>query len=73
MLVGPGSDEIEWKVRTASESPALPGMSLEMQRKYHGSSLKYVNRIREQLQNLGDNFVWVEAGSRNVQGVRTGS
>jgi len=31
------------------------------------------NRIREQLQNLGDNFVWVEAGSRNVQGVRTGS
>ena len=31
------------------------------------------NRIREQLQNLGDNFVWVEAGSRNFQGVRTGS
>jgi putative ABC transport system permease protein len=31
------------------------------------------NRIREQLQGLGDNFVWVEAGSRNVQGVRTGS
>jgi putative ABC transport system permease protein len=31
------------------------------------------NRIREQLQNLGDNFVWVEAGSRNVQGVRTGT
>src|SRR3989475_12977242 len=30
-------------------------------------------RIREQLQNLGDNFVWIEAGSRNVQGVRTGS
>ena len=30
-------------------------------------------RIREQLQNLGDNFVWVEAGSRNVQGIRTGS
>jgi putative ABC transport system permease protein len=31
------------------------------------------SRIREQLQNLGDNFVWVEAGSRNVQGVRTGT
>ena len=31
------------------------------------------SRIREQLQNLGDNFVWVEAGSRNLQGVRTGS
>ena len=31
------------------------------------------NRIREQLQSLGDNFVWVEAGSRNVAGVRTGS
>ncbi|MDP9121941.1 MAG: ABC transporter permease [Acidobacteriota bacterium] len=30
------------------------------------------NRIREQLANLGDNFVWVEAGSRNFQGVRTG-
>ncbi len=31
------------------------------------------SRIREQLQNLGDNFVWVEAGSRNFKGVRTGS
>jgi putative ABC transport system permease protein len=31
------------------------------------------NRVREQLQSLGDNFIWVEAGSRNVQGVRTGS
>jgi putative ABC transport system permease protein len=30
-------------------------------------------RVRDQLQNLGDNFVWVEAGSRNIQGVRTGS
>lgn len=27
----------------------------------------------EQLQNLGDNLVWVEAGSRNVNGVRTGT
>jgi putative ABC transport system permease protein len=31
------------------------------------------NRVREQFQSLGDNFVWVEAGSRNVQGVRTGT
>jgi len=31
------------------------------------------SRIREQLQNLGDNFVWIEAGSRNVNGIRTGS
>jgi putative ABC transport system permease protein len=31
------------------------------------------NRVREQLQSLGDNYVWVEAGSRNFQGVRTGS
>src|SRR5712664_162171 len=31
------------------------------------------SRIREQLQNLGDNFVWVEAGSRNFKGVRTGT
>jgi len=27
----------------------------------------------EQLQNLGDNLIWVEAGSRNVNGVRSGS
>lgn len=26
-----------------------------------------------QLEALGDNLVWVEAGSRNVAGVRTGS
>jgi putative ABC transport system permease protein len=31
------------------------------------------NRVREQLQSLGDNFIWIEAGSRNIQGVRTGS
>ncbi len=30
------------------------------------------SRIREQLQSLGDNFVWAEAGSRNFRGVRTG-
>lgn len=30
-------------------------------------------RAEEQLQNLGDNLVWIEAGSRNVNGVRSGS
>jgi putative ABC transport system permease protein len=30
-------------------------------------------RAEEQLRNLGDNLVWVEAGSRNVNGVRSGS
>lgn len=29
--------------------------------------------IRRQLANLGENLVWVEAGGRNLQGVRTGS
>jgi putative ABC transport system permease protein len=29
------------------------------------------NQIREQMLMLGDNFVWVEAGGRNVNGVRT--
>ena len=31
------------------------------------------NRAEEQLQNLGENFVWIEAGSRAPSGVRTGS
>src|SRR2546421_1014237 len=31
------------------------------------------NQIREQLLMLGDNFVWIEAGGRNVNGVRTGT
>ncbi len=31
------------------------------------------NQIREQMLSLGDNFVWVEAGGRNVNGVRTGT
>ena len=32
------------------------------------------SRIAEQqLQNLGDNLVWIEAGSRNINGVRSGS
>jgi putative ABC transport system permease protein len=30
-------------------------------------------RAQQQLQNLGDNLVWVEAGSRNVNGVRSGT
>ena len=30
-------------------------------------------RAEQELQNLGDNLVWVEAGSRNVNGVRSGS
>src|SRR5260370_27384716 len=29
-------------------------------------------RVGQQLNNLGDNFVWVEAGGRAVHGVRTG-
>src|ERR1700682_4603059 len=31
------------------------------------------NRAEEQLRNLGENFVWIEAGSRAPSGVRTGS
>ncbi len=30
-------------------------------------------RAEQQLQNMGDNLVWIEAGSRNVNGVRSGS
>jgi putative ABC transport system permease protein len=30
-------------------------------------------RTEEQLRELGDNLVWVEAGSRNINGLRTGS
>jgi putative ABC transport system permease protein len=30
-------------------------------------------RVEAQLNNLGDNFVWVEAGGRAVNGVRTGT
>jgi putative ABC transport system permease protein len=29
-------------------------------------------RVEQQLNNLGDNFVWIEAGGRAVNGVRTG-
>src|SRR5437763_9243637 len=28
-------------------------------------------RVEQQLNNLGDNFVWIEAGGRAVNGVRT--
>src|SRR5258708_8067080 len=30
-------------------------------------------RVEQQLNNLGDNFVWIEAGGRGVNGVRTGT
>jgi putative ABC transport system permease protein len=30
-------------------------------------------RAEDELHNLGDNLVWIEAGSRNVNGVRTGT
>jgi putative ABC transport system permease protein len=30
-------------------------------------------QVQEQLQNIGDNLIWIEAGSRNVHGVRTGA
>jgi len=30
-------------------------------------------RARQALEDLGENFVWIEAGSRNVAGLRTGS
>jgi putative ABC transport system permease protein len=31
------------------------------------------DRLEEHLNNLGDNLVWIEAGSRNVNGVRSGT
>ena len=31
------------------------------------------SQIEAQIQSLGDNLIWIEAGSRNVNGVRTGS
>src|SRR6201984_3903204 len=30
-------------------------------------------RVEQQVNNLGDNFVWIEAGGRAVNGVRTGT
>src|SRR5512133_531685 len=31
------------------------------------------DQVQEQLNNLGENFVWIEAGSRAPNGIRTGS
>ncbi|MFI5342073.1 MAG: ABC transporter permease [Candidatus Methylomirabilales bacterium] len=31
------------------------------------------SQVEEQIHSLGDNMIWIEAGSRNVNGVRTGS
>ncbi len=31
------------------------------------------NRVREQMLMLGENFVWIEEGGRNMNGVRTGA
>src|SRR5712692_3440605 len=30
-------------------------------------------QIEEQIRNLGENLIWIEAGNRNVNGVRTGT
>src|ERR1700704_1171094 len=30
-------------------------------------------RVQQHLNNLGDNFVWIEAGGRAINGVRTGT
>src|SRR5258708_7426311 len=30
------------------------------------------SQIQEQIRNLGDNMIWIEAGGRQVNGVRTG-
>ena len=31
------------------------------------------SQIEDQIHNLGDNMIWIEAGARNVSGVRTGT
>ena len=31
------------------------------------------SQVEEQIRSLGDNMIWIEAGGRNVNGVRTGS
>jgi len=31
------------------------------------------NQIQEQIRNMGDNMIWIEAGGRQVNGVRTGT
>src|SRR5215470_11070918 len=30
-------------------------------------------QIEDQIRSLGENFIWLEAGNRNVNGVRTGA
>jgi putative ABC transport system permease protein len=35
----------------------------------HGAA----RQIEEQIRSLGENFIWIEAGNRNVNGVRTGT
>ena len=30
-------------------------------------------QIEAQMRSLGENFIWIEAGNRNVNGVRTGT
>ncbi len=31
------------------------------------------NQVQEQIRNMGDNMIWIEAGGRNLNGVRTGT
>ena len=31
------------------------------------------NQIQEQIRSIGDNMVWIEAGGRQVNGLRTGT
>jgi putative ABC transport system permease protein len=31
------------------------------------------NQVQEQIRNIGDNMIWIEAGGRNLNGVRTGT
>src|SRR5215831_20990632 len=31
------------------------------------------NQVQEQIASMGENMIWVEAGSRNVNGVRSGT
>src|SRR5499426_1700751 len=35
----------------------------------HGAA----RQIEDQIRSLGENFIWIEAGNRNVNGVRTGT
>ncbi len=31
------------------------------------------NQVQEQIRSIGDNMIWIEAGGRNVNGLRTGA